>query len=190
MLLPRHHHIALAVFILVGAQHDVMAESTPFKRQERVGLALNIPFGGQGILFKDATVSLVYQKAEVDNHVAGFQLSVGSTLHTFSPVFALGALGGERCTYASLGVSYGPGGWGIPVALHGPHVQVGLNNVGGFGGAFAGISTMGCFKRYEPPAVAAPVPVPPPQSSGGSQNVADASGWLRNAPTAPAFDWA
>lgn len=197
----RPHRIAAAVLALFGAGTTAWADSTPFRHQERVGLALNIPFSGQGMLFKEAVLSLVYQKASVreSGRVAGWQVSMGSGLQAFSPVFAVSGMAGERCGQASIGVSYGAGGWGVPLALQGPYVQVGLANTGGLGGAVAGISTLGCFKRYEPVTAAAPVapviepppPVPqPPSSSGSQQNSADASRWLRSAPDAPAFDWA
>lgn len=198
MLPHRPRHITVAVLALLGAHASVMADSTPFRHQERVGLALNVPFSGQGVLFKDATVSLIYQRAEVRDggRVSGWQLSVGSALQAFSPVLAVSGLVGERCAQGSLGVSYGAGRWGLPVALQGPYVQLGLGNVGGLGGAFAGASTLGCFKRYDPPVAAAPLPPvvlppappppapppPPPAPSPQQQQTLNGAAWMPEAP--------
>lgn len=192
--LPKHHHIALAIATYVGLTSLAQADTTPFDRQERGGLMLNIPFDSNGLVFKDTVLSLVFQSAKVKSSTYGWQLAFGSKLNTFSPVFAVSALGGDRCAYGTVGVSYGEGQWGLPVSLHGPYIQLGMRNVGGFGGFQTGLSTLGCFKRYVAPVaspVSAPAPVLPPSSGASSPQVAQAvDSWLRTSPGAVDFDWA
>jgi hypothetical protein len=145
----QYRPIALAVSLLVGFSSAAHAG-----QQDQLGLMLNIPFDSAGMQFKDAVLNLVYRNANINsnNHVDGWQLTFGSRLNTFSPVFSVSGLSGDRCAYGSLGVSYGGGQWGIPFFINGPYAQLGLANVGGFGGVQMGVSSLGCFKRYVPSA--------------------------------------
>lgn len=214
--LPQRHLIALAVAACVGMTSLAHADTTPFDRQERGGLMLNIPFDSRGLVFKDTVLSLVFQSAKVKSSAYGWQLAFGSKLNSFSPVFAISAIGGDRCGQATVGVSYGEGKWGVPIGIQGPYVQVGLSNVGSFGGFQAGLNTMGCFKRYAPPAAAGTGGSSGPSGSGsqsqssgssassGSQQQSSGSfstnsvsfnsnvdDWLRGTPDAGnQFDWA
>jgi hypothetical protein len=206
----KRHHVALAIAAFVGLSSVAQADDTTSTHQDRAGLMLNIPFDSHGFVFKDSVLSLVFQSAHVKSNAYGWQLAFGSKLNAFSPVFAVSALGGDRCGYATVGVSYGAGQWGVPVSLTGPYVQVGLSNVGGFGGFQAGLNTFGCFKRYTPPSVAASS-----SSSGSSSSSSGASAagsassgsnsssgsfsmgaarnvdsWLQAAPNSNDFDWA
>jgi hypothetical protein len=121
------HHVALAIAAFVGLSSVAQADDTIHTRQERAGLMLNIPFDSHGFVLKDSVLSLVFQSAHVKSSAYGWQLAFGSKLNAFSPVFAVSALGGDRCGYATVGVSYGSGQWGVPVSLTGPYVQVGLS---------------------------------------------------------------
>jgi hypothetical protein len=193
------HRISQAVLILMGLTSAAHADTTVYDRQERAGLMLNIPFDSTGLKFKDSVLSLVYQDARVKSSVTGWQLAFGSKLTSFSPVFAVSAIGGDRCGYGAVGVSYGDGKWGLPIGIYGPYIQVGLANSGGFGGFQAGLSSLGCFKRYAPPVAApapAPAPTPAPEVPSGdcvpaaSVDVRAASAWIRSNPGATDFDWA
>lgn len=198
--LPQRHLIALAIAAYVGMTSMAQADTTPFDRQERGGLMLNIPFDSHGLAFKDAVLSLVFQSAKVKSNAYGWQLAFGSKLNSFSPVFAVSGLAGDRCGQATVGLSYGDGKWGVPISIQGPYVQIGMSNVGGFGGFQAGLNSMGCFKRYAPPAVTPPAPAPgpapgpaPSQSSGSSLNQQGQQAfntWLRSSPELADLDWA
>jgi hypothetical protein len=148
---PTCRQIALAAATLCSLTGLAHADDTMYSRQERAGLMLNIPFDSRGLVFKESVLSLIYQNAQVKSSATGWQLAFGSKLTSFSPVFAVSALGGDRCGYATVGVSYGDGKWGLPVGLYGPYVQIGLSNIGGFGGFQFGLNSLGCFKRYTPP---------------------------------------
>ncbi len=199
--------VPLAVAALLGATL-AHADTTIYDRQERAGLMLNIPFDSKGFVFKDSSLSLVYQNAKVKSSATGWQIALGIKLASFSPTVALSALGGDRCGYGTVGVSYGEGKWGLPVGIYGPYVQVGLSNIGGFGGFQAGLSTLGCFKRYTPPAAAVSASSSSASSFSASSSATSSSappsnlpsvaaitgqamgGWLRSTTQSSDFDWA
>lgn len=178
---PQCRHIALAVATLCGFTSLAHADSTVHPRQDRAGLMLNIPFDSRGLVFKESVLSLIYQSARVKSSASGWQLAFGSKLNNFSPVFAVSALGGDRCGYATIGVSYGDGKWGLPIGLYGPHVQVGLSNIGGFGGFQVGLSSLGCFKRYTPPTTTT-APVTSGSVSGSGSGSGSSSSQVFEAP--------
>lgn len=194
--LPKHPHVALAIATYLGFVSAASADTTPFDRQERGGLMLNVPFDSRGFQFKDTVISLVFQKAKVTSSTYGWQIALGSKLSAWSPVFAFSALGGDRCAQATVGVAYGNGQWGLPVGIQGPYVQVGLAHAESFSGWQAGLSSLGCFKRHLTPApapavVAPPVAPAPPSSGSGSQQVANSvDRWIRSPVQAPDLDWA
>ncbi len=144
--------LAIGVFMAPFSSSYAQSASPSSDTQDRLGLLLNVPFDGSGFKFADAILSLAYQNADVtgNGNVSGWQVSIGSRLNKFTPIFSTSALAGSRCTYGSIGVSYGDGKWGLPVFIYASNLQLGLSNAGSFGGAQVGVSSLECFKRYVP----------------------------------------
>ena len=124
---------------------------THSRHQSQVGVTFQLPFGQGGINLDNARVGLAYQHvySESADTVYGGAATVTTSLHAFDPRVGVQALGGDRDFYAGAGVSYGTSGWGVPVSLHAPFVEVGLDNIGELGGFYGGVNTMNGFKKYE-----------------------------------------
>ncbi|MEK8086952.1 hypothetical protein WNB94_11065 [Aquabacterium sp. A3] len=152
----------VALLVLASSLPAAMAGTTTSSHQSRLGVQVNLPFDGSGFKFQQTTLHLVFQKADVSqsDSVNGWQVSVGSRLNSFTPFFGASALRGSRCTYVSVGVSYGAGQWGLPLFINGPFSSLGLLNQGGLGGLSAGVGSLDCFDRYVPATPAASVTEP------------------------------
>ncbi|WP_455922457.1 hypothetical protein [Pseudomonas putida] len=124
---------------------------THSQHQSQVGVTFQLPFGQGGINLDNARVGLAYQHvySESADTVYGGAATVTTSLHSFDPRVGVQALGGDRDFYAGAGVSYGTSGWGVPVSLHAPFVEVGLDNIGELGGFYGGVNTMNGFKKYQ-----------------------------------------
>ena len=152
--------MALAALSLIGS---IAYADTHSQHQSRVGVTFQVPFGGSGFKIDDARVGLAYQHiySRSEDTIFGGEANVTTSLHSFDPRIGVQALGGDRRVYAGAGLSYGTAGWGVPVSLHAPYTEIGMENIDGFGGAYAGISSMGPFKKYEHRAET-PAPTPEP----------------------------
>lgn len=136
---------------------------THSQHQSRVGITFEVPFGGSGFKIDDARIGLTYQHiySKSADTIFGGEANVTTSLHSFDPRIGVKALGGDRRIYAGAGLSYGTTGWGVPVSINAPYTEIGMDNIDGLGGAYAGITSMGPFKKFEHRSKPAPAPVQP-----------------------------
>lgn len=152
----------IAMVVALSIIGSTAYADTNSQHQNRVGVTFEVPFGGSGFKIDDARVGLAYQHiySQSADTIFGGEVKLTTSLRDFDPRIAVQALGGDRRIYAGAGLSYGTAGWGVPVSINAPYTEIGMENIDGLGGAYAGITSMGPFKKFERRRKA-PAPVQP-----------------------------